>query len=191
MGDDIRAVLEEVRQGNISVDDALLAIRKEPFHDIDFAKIDLHRKVRQGAADAGADGNEAGAGAVSVADARPLPHDLVHGLVPADALEPALAALADPLHGPAQSLFGKKGLGIAQALHAGRQRHAAGAVRRRLRREPLDLPVLHMHVDHAFAAAVAEPHGVDDLFLCHKRTSAVIFMQRLYHKGRGNARRGS
>lgn len=51
MGDDIRAVLEEVRQGNISVDDALLAIRKEPFHDIDFAKIDLHRKVRQGAAE--------------------------------------------------------------------------------------------------------------------------------------------
>lgn len=51
MGDDIRTVLDKVSKGTMSVDDALLAIRKEPFHDIDFAKIDLHRRVRQGAAE--------------------------------------------------------------------------------------------------------------------------------------------
>lgn len=51
MSEDIRTILDEVRRGEMSVDDALLAIRKEPFHDIDFAKIDLHRKVRQGAAE--------------------------------------------------------------------------------------------------------------------------------------------
>ncbi len=51
MSEDIRTILDEVSRGEMSVDDALLAIRKEPFHDIDFAKIDLHRKVRQGAAE--------------------------------------------------------------------------------------------------------------------------------------------
>ena len=146
-------------------------------------------EIRNRAADTGADADEAGAGAVGVADARPLPHDLVHGLGPGNAHEFALAAPADPLHGPAQPVFRQKGLMIAQPLHAGRQRYLAGAVLRRLRREPLDLPVLHVHVDHALAAAVAEPHGVDDLFLCHKRTSAIVFTQRLYHKGGRNARR--
>lgn len=32
----------------MSVDDALLAIKKEPFEDIGYAKIDLHRSIRQG-----------------------------------------------------------------------------------------------------------------------------------------------
>ncbi len=51
MSDDIRTILDEVSRGEMSVDDALLAIRKAPFCDIDYAKIDLHRKVRQGAAE--------------------------------------------------------------------------------------------------------------------------------------------
>lgn len=51
MSDDIREVLEEVKNGNISVEDALLQIKKAPFEDIGFAKVDLHRKVRQGAAE--------------------------------------------------------------------------------------------------------------------------------------------
>ena len=44
----IKTVLEAVKNGEMSVDDALLAIKKEPFEDIGYAKIDLHRGIRQG-----------------------------------------------------------------------------------------------------------------------------------------------
>lgn len=48
---DIRELLNKVQRGEISVDDALLDIKKEPFEDIGFAKIDLHRRARQGTAE--------------------------------------------------------------------------------------------------------------------------------------------
>ncbi len=48
---EIKEVLEKVKSGEISVDDALLKIKTEPYEDIGFAKVDLHRKVRQGAAE--------------------------------------------------------------------------------------------------------------------------------------------
>ena len=51
MQNDIRKTLEALQQGEISVDDALLTIKKKPFEDIGYAKIDLHRAVRQGAAE--------------------------------------------------------------------------------------------------------------------------------------------
>lgn len=51
MNSEIRRVLEEVRDGRTSVEEALLQIKKEPFEDIGYAKVDLHRKVRQGAAE--------------------------------------------------------------------------------------------------------------------------------------------
>ena len=51
MNNEIQQILENVRDGKTSVEDALLSIKKQPFEDIDFAKIDLHRKVRQGAAE--------------------------------------------------------------------------------------------------------------------------------------------
>ena len=51
MNSDIKKLLESVKDGSISIDEALLQIKKEPFEDIDFAKVDLHRKVRQGAAE--------------------------------------------------------------------------------------------------------------------------------------------
>ena len=51
MNNDIRTTLEALQNGDISVDDALLAIKKKPFEDIGYAKIDLHRAVRQGAAE--------------------------------------------------------------------------------------------------------------------------------------------
>lgn len=44
-----REILEQVRDGALSVEDALLAIKKKPFEDIGYAKVDLHRGVRQGA----------------------------------------------------------------------------------------------------------------------------------------------
>lgn len=51
MKNEIKNILESVRAGNMSVDDALLKIKEEPFEDIGYAKVDLHRKVRQGAAE--------------------------------------------------------------------------------------------------------------------------------------------
>ena len=51
MNDDIRSILERVQSGEITVDEAMLSIKKAPFEDIDYAKIDLHRKVRTGSAE--------------------------------------------------------------------------------------------------------------------------------------------
>ena len=51
MNSDIRKLLESVRSGETSVDDALLEIKKAPFEDIGYAKVDLHRKFRQGTAE--------------------------------------------------------------------------------------------------------------------------------------------
>lgn len=48
---EIRETLEALKRGDISVDDALLTIKKEPFEDLGYAKVDLHRGVRQGAAE--------------------------------------------------------------------------------------------------------------------------------------------
>lgn len=49
MKGEIKNILESVRQGTMSVDDALLRIKEEPFEDIGYAKVDMHRRVRQGA----------------------------------------------------------------------------------------------------------------------------------------------
>lgn len=51
MESSIKKVLESVQDGSMSVNEALLKIKSEPFEDIGFAKVDLHRKVRQGAAE--------------------------------------------------------------------------------------------------------------------------------------------
>lgn len=46
-----KEILEAVKRGELSVDDALLAIKKAPFEDLGYAKVDLHRAVRQGTAE--------------------------------------------------------------------------------------------------------------------------------------------
>ena len=51
MNNDIKRILEGVRDGSVSVDDALISLKTRPFEDIGYAKVDLHRKVRQGAAE--------------------------------------------------------------------------------------------------------------------------------------------
>ena len=51
MNSDIRKLLESVQAGQTSVDNALMQIKVSPFEDIGYAKVDLHRKVRQGAAE--------------------------------------------------------------------------------------------------------------------------------------------
>lgn len=48
---DIRATLEELAAGRTTVDQAMLSLRKEPFSDLGYAKVDHHRELRQGAAE--------------------------------------------------------------------------------------------------------------------------------------------
>jgi len=49
MHNDIRDILVNVQAGTVSVEDALVQLKQQPFEDLGFAKVDLHRKVRQGA----------------------------------------------------------------------------------------------------------------------------------------------
>ena len=51
MNNEILDILQGVKLGTISPEDALLELKKQPFKDIDFAKVDLHRKLRQWAAE--------------------------------------------------------------------------------------------------------------------------------------------
>ena len=51
MNEELRATLEAVRSGALSVDEAALRLKKAPFEDLGYAKVDLHRAVRQGAAE--------------------------------------------------------------------------------------------------------------------------------------------
>lgn len=51
MNSDIKNLLKGVQNGSVSVEDALLKIKKQPFEDLGYAKVDLHRKARQGAAE--------------------------------------------------------------------------------------------------------------------------------------------
>lgn len=44
----LRRLLEEVKNGNVDIDCALADLRKLPFEDIGFAKIDHHRNIRNG-----------------------------------------------------------------------------------------------------------------------------------------------
>ena len=48
MNSDIKKILEEVKNGTTSVDDAMLQIKMQPFDNLGYAKVDLHRKARQG-----------------------------------------------------------------------------------------------------------------------------------------------
>lgn len=45
----IKDILEQVRSGELSTDEAMLRLKAQPFEDLGFAKIDHHRAIRQGA----------------------------------------------------------------------------------------------------------------------------------------------
>ena len=51
MNTEIRQVLQAVQDGTMQVEEALLKIKTAPFQDIGYAKVDLHRAARQGAAE--------------------------------------------------------------------------------------------------------------------------------------------
>ena len=48
---DILALLRGVAEGTVSPENALLKLKEAPFEDLGYAKVDLHRPVRQGAAE--------------------------------------------------------------------------------------------------------------------------------------------
>ena len=45
---DIKQILLELHNHNITVEDAYLRLKEKPFEDIGYAKVDLHRQLRQG-----------------------------------------------------------------------------------------------------------------------------------------------
>ena len=49
--DDIRDILEKIKDGKLGVDDAMLQLKQAPFLDIGYARVDMHRKIRQGASE--------------------------------------------------------------------------------------------------------------------------------------------
>ena len=49
--DEVEHILQEVAAGTVSVADALLELKKEPFTDLGYAKVDHHRALRQNAAE--------------------------------------------------------------------------------------------------------------------------------------------
>lgn len=48
---EVRDILEAVRDGKVSVEEAQLQLRREPFEEMGFAKLDHHRKLRSGCAE--------------------------------------------------------------------------------------------------------------------------------------------
>src|SRR5918997_2394652 len=44
----VRRLLDDVRSGALSADDAVARLRRLPFADLGFAKVDHHRALRQG-----------------------------------------------------------------------------------------------------------------------------------------------
>ena len=47
--DELKEMLEKVANGNLTPDEAVTKIRLQPYDDLGFAKIDVHREIRQGA----------------------------------------------------------------------------------------------------------------------------------------------
>lgn len=48
---DVREILELVRRGEMSTEDAVIQMRLEPFEDLGYARVDHHRALRQGVAE--------------------------------------------------------------------------------------------------------------------------------------------
>ena len=51
MAQEIREVLAAVREGKLSIDDAIIEMRLAPFEDLGYARVDHHRALRQGVAE--------------------------------------------------------------------------------------------------------------------------------------------
>ena len=45
---EIQEILNQVKDGTMSVEDATLHLRRQPYEEMGYAKLDMHRKVRTG-----------------------------------------------------------------------------------------------------------------------------------------------
>jgi len=45
---ELKNILKQVAAGKIDIDEAVLKFKNQPFEDLGFAKIDIHRTIRQG-----------------------------------------------------------------------------------------------------------------------------------------------
>ena len=48
---DVREILSRVKDGELSIEDAVIEMRLEPFEDLGYARVDHHRALRQGVAE--------------------------------------------------------------------------------------------------------------------------------------------
>jgi NCAIR mutase (PurE)-related protein len=93
----LRVLLEEVRAGRLTVDEAVARLRRLPFEDLGFAKVDQHRALRGGAPEAIFCGGKSPPQVVAIA--RRLCEDHVNVLATrADATIAAAVAAAGLLH---------------------------------------------------------------------------------------------
>ena len=51
MNKELENILNKVKNGELSVEDAILQLKVEPFSELGYAKVDHHRKIRQGVAE--------------------------------------------------------------------------------------------------------------------------------------------
>ncbi len=51
MKENVSEILNMVKDGTLSVDDAILKLKMQPYEDIGYARIDFHRKLRKGVAE--------------------------------------------------------------------------------------------------------------------------------------------
>ena len=136
----------------------------------------------QGRGIARARGVEEGSVAILVADAAHLLSDVVEGLVPRDALVLARAARAGAAHRVFQAVLVIEPLDLADAAGAGMQRRQLGLPARRVGRDPDDLVVNDVGVDHAAAAAIVAAGAGDDDF-AFAPGGARVLVDRVGHGG--------
>ncbi len=132
-------------------------------------------RARRGSRHAGGVGHVHSLVAVLLDDLLELGGGQLDGLVPADLLELALAALADALHGIAQAVGAGKPAAVAAAAQAGAGlRIIEVRVRARAGIHPHDLVIAHVELERAAAGAVdgAVPPGDLLLGLGHGRGHA-------------------
>jgi len=93
----LRVLLEALQRGEVNADDAVAALRRLPFADLGFARIDHHRALRQGMAETVfAPGKEAGQCAAIVAELLAQPGSGPVLLSRASTAQAAAATAANP-----------------------------------------------------------------------------------------------
>lgn len=154
----LRRILEDVRAGALSPDEAVARLRRLPFVDLGFARVDHHRSLRQGLAEAVyGPGKTAEQCAAIVAELLAEPGD-----------HPVLLTRATPEQAAAALACNPGGLHDADArvvVWRPQPRRPARVVV--VTAGTADLPVA------AECAAVLRAHGVDPLVLCDVGVAGV------------------